>query len=237
MLAELTGSKVSAVERNLSLRLAGLIGLSDSITLARALKQLPDTSAAQNFANTSTIQEDVLASRERMLTMISRSFSPDIETMPVRVPSANAGVKADALLVYQPYQRFYITHQVEMAAGIQSLRERVRQALAAASPQMHKLAVLDRIVDDSITIQSRKLFSVTPKILERSFEQLLAEHLEQDALTEEASDSEVSEWLAPGGWLARFYDNMRELLFAEFDVRLQPVLGLLEALNEQVTDT
>ena len=47
----------------------------------------------------------------------------------------------------------------------------------------------------------------------------------------ESDTTKPSDWLQAGGWLAEFYKDVQELLLAELDVRLQPVLGLLEALN------
>ena len=234
ILAELTASKLSSAERNLALHLSRLIGLSDSIALARGLRHLPDHVGESKVDNINTVQEDVLSSRERMMHVITGSFAPESELALIHVPSSSAGIRAEALLSYQPYQRFYATHQVEMGAGIQSLRLRVRERLAGVSPEMHQLAELDKIVDESLAIHTRKLFNVTPKLLEQRFDQLLAEHLEQKTAN---GDEDSSQWLLPSGWLNLFYQDMRELLLAEFDVRLQPVLGLLEALNEQTSNT
>lgn len=263
MLVELSATKLSSAERNLALHLSRLIGLSDSVTLARGLRQLPDKVGEAKLGSIDAVQEDVLASRERMMQLITRSFSPESELTPFQVPSSVAGMRTDVLLSYQPYQRFYTTHQVEMASGIQSLRLRVRDSLVGVSLEMHKLVELDRIVDESLSAHTRKLFNVTPKLLEQRFEELraiyfaemaqadTAEQLNEAAqLSQEArgdekfnrkessesKEDESNSWRLPGGWLNLFYRDMRELLLAEFDVRLQPVLGLLEALNEQTTN-
>ena len=39
-------------------------------------------------------------------------------------------------------------------------------------------------------------------------------------------------WLQPGAWLHTFCQDMRAVLLAELELRLQPVAGLLDALNE-----
>ena len=233
MLAELTATRLNSAERNLALHLSRLIGLTDSIALARGLRQLPSSAGESNDTSVHTVQEDVLASRERMMQVITRSFAPESESTPIQVPSASVGIRTEALLRYQPFQRFYTTHQVEMAAGTHGLRMRVRARLAGFSLEMHQLAELDRIVDESSAAHTRKLFNVTPKLLEQRFEQLLAAHFSQETVNDQA---QPSDWLLPGGWLQLFYNDMRELLLAELDVRLQPVLGLLEALNEQTSN-
>ena len=73
------------------------------------------------------------------------------------------------------------------------------------------------------------MFNVIPKLLEQRFHLLLKTHKENV----DDNNDELENWLAPDGWLELFYQDLRELLLAEFDVRLQPILGLLEALNEQ----
>lgn len=232
LLAQLTATKLSSPERNLALHLSRLIGLSDSIALARGLRQLPSKFDQTSVDSIAAVQDDVLLSRERMMRVITHSFAHEAELTPIQVPSASVGVRPEALLSYQPYQRFYTTQQVQMASDIQSLRLRVRAGLAAFSLEMQQLAELDKIVDASLAAHTRKLFNVTPKLLEQRFAELLATHLEHNAV-DIAKDP--NDWLLPGGWLSLFYHDMRELLLAEFDVRLQPVLGLLEALNQQVT--
>ena len=40
-------------------------------------------------------------------------------------------------------------------------------------------------------------------------------------------------WVAPGGWLHQFRQEMQTLLLAELETRLEPVQGLLDALNHE----
>ena len=42
--------------------------------------------------------------------------------------------------------------------------------------------------------------------------------------------SDLEPWLASGGWIVEFCSEMRELLLAELEVRLRPVIGLVESL-------
>jgi len=149
--------------------------------------------------------------------------------MQIKAPTASAGIKAEVLQTYEPYRRFYSAHQVEMAVGLQALRQRVRHSVSGVSVELHQLATLDMVLDQSLALHTRKLFNVIPKLLEQRFKLLLQNHLEKNA----GSVDDAEQWLEPDGWLAFFYHDMRELLLAEFDVRLQPILGLLEALNEQ----
>jgi hypothetical protein len=66
-----------------------------------------------------------------------------------------------------------------------------------------------------------------PQLLGRRFEQLHQAH--RSALP---TPDDPARWLQPGAWLHTFCQDMRVVLLAELELRLQPVAGLLEALNE-----
>jgi len=231
---ELSADNLSSKDLNLAERLSSLIGVSGSLDLARALQLLPkDIGAAQTESGTS-IQDDVMATCQKMMQLITSSFVPEMvigsADTQIKVPTAIAGIKAEVLQTHEPYRRFYSTHQVEMAVGLQALRKRVRSSVAGVSVELHQLATLDMVLDQSLETHTRKLFNVIPRLLEQRFKLLLQNHLDK---VSGSVDDDPSAWLEPNGWLAFFYHDMRELLLAEFDVRLQPILGLLEALNEQ----
>jgi len=233
-LAELSTVKVDGAQQNLAEQLGRLIDLSDSITLARALGRRPVSAAERCVDSAARVHQDLLETRERMMRAIARSFAPETGPTRIKVPSSRANAPADKLQTFEPYQRFYVMHQAEMDTGIESLRLRVREGIAGFSPELAQLADLDKTLSDSLAVHTRKLFTVIPRLLEHRFQQLLAEHQAKDLADE---NNQPADWLKPGGWLERFYQDMRELLLAEFDVRLQPVLGLLEALNERVDTT
>ena len=234
MLMELSTDNLSSKDYNLAERLSALIGVSGSLDLARALQLLPTNIGAVKTEKSDSIQGDVMATCQQMMQLITSSFVPemmgDSSDMQIKAPTASVGIKAEVLQTYEPYRRFYSAHQVEMAVGLQALRQRVRSSVAGVSVELHQLATLDMVLDQSLAVHTRKLFNVIPKLLEQRFKLLLQNHLEKNG---GAVDDDSGPWLEQGGWLAFFYHDMRELLLAEFDVRLQPILGLLEALNEQ----
>ncbi len=232
LLTDLSASKLSSAEYNLAERLGHLVGLSGSITLANGLRKLPYEAGRSLLDDAAVLHGEVLDSRERMINVIASSFNAEAD-IHIKVPSATGGLRPEALQTYEPYQRFYTAHQVEMAVGVSNLRARVRAVMSGFCVELHQLAELDKTLDESLAVHTRKLFNVIPKLLEQRFKSLLQAH-RQDMNGN--VDNDLENWLDSGGWLDLFYRDMRELLLAEFDVRLQPVLGLLEALNEQ-TDT
>jgi len=228
LLSSMSDSKFSDGDYNLAEQLGRIINLSDSISLSRALNNLPHESAQPSDLDAESVQRDVLESREKMMRTIINSFVDEAGASGIQLPSVSTGTKAEALKTYDPYQRFYSMHQAEMAGGIQALRLRVRAAISAFSLELYQLAELDRIINDSISAHNGKLFNLTPKLLQQRFKELLDTHQRGQG---ESDTTKPSDWLQAGGWLAEFYKDVQELLLAELDVRLQPVLGLLEALN------
>ena len=238
LLIELSDAKLSFGEHNLAERLSYLIGVSGSLNLARSLKQLPtqkgEIKAGLNVTDGEiSPEDDLLQTCQEMMLVITSSFvaeeGAEYHETQLKIPSSN-GLRLEALKSYDPYRRFYAAHQTEMALGLQALRRRIRSSLAAMSVELHQLAELDEILDESLAIHTRRLFNVIPKLLEQRFIFLLESHCEN--INEESND-ELDKWLLPDGWLTLFYHDMREMLLAEFDVRLQPIIGLIEALNEQ----
>lgn len=234
LLMELSETKLSSAEYNLAERLSYLIGMQGSINLARTLQQLTRNVGAPVAENTLPLQEDVLTSCRDMVNTITSGFAAE-STLEVTtdvqliVPSACHSLRAEVLKTYEPYKRFYSAHQTEMGVGLQALRQRVRAHLAGSSLELNQLVELDTALDDNLASHTRRLFNVIPTLLEQRFKLLLKKHQESG----DADNNELDNWLAPNGWLELFYQDLRELLLAEFDVRLQPILGLLEALNEQ----
>ena len=194
-----------------------------------------------------------------------------------------------------------------METSIGNLRSRLRGMVAAKTPEMTRLAVVDAIMDRALLPRERTLLGAIPKLLQGHFDRLrLAEkaalddvaaqaealalaqaEAEAQALAEAEADAEAEANAegdakadaeaapqadaqadasaadaaaagaaaadaaaasadakpaetppqatltapTPGAWLETFRKDMRSVLLAELDVRLQPVEGLLAALR------
>lgn len=134
---------------------------------------------------------------------------------------------------YEPYRRYHAAQQRAMEASVRPLRASVRAVLAEASPALKTLADLDATFDAMVCEREGKLLATVPALLKRRFEQLRQAHLQMLVDTQQADDSALS--ATPGAWAARFRDEMQTALLAELDLRLQPTLGLMEALNHEMT--
>ena len=109
----------------------------------------------------------------------------------------------------------------------------MRDVLATASPALRQLATLDAALDGILSERESMLFSRLPQLLAKRFEQSLANHRQR--LAQAPVVDNVDSWMKAGGWLGQFCKELQAVLIAELDMRLQPTLGLLEALTSDTT--
>ena len=134
--------------------------------------------------------------------------------------------------MYSPFHRFYLALQKEMDAKAEPLRCTIRAALATTSPALRQLATLDAALDKILSERERRLLSTVPALLEKRFKQLCNAH--QQTLARTGAVDDPATWMQMGGWLACFRDDLRGVVLAEWDVRLQPAMGLVEAFSNEV---
>jgi hypothetical protein len=153
-----------------------------------------------------------------------------------KLPTPAIGASIEGAADFSPYRRYYVAHQRDMDSSIGQLRANVRAALSSRSPTLKRLATLDAALGQALGARERNLLATVPSLLENRFEHLRKAHQEALAATQAPDDPE--RWMQPGGWLAVFCKDMQGVLLAELDVRLQPVIGLIEALgNERPQET
>jgi hypothetical protein len=125
-----------------------------------------------------------------------------------------------------------------METGIANLRGRLRGMLAAKTPAMARLAVVDAVMERALGERERNLLGAVPGMLAGPFERLreaelqaLAAAVADSDATEAPEASEDAAPITPGAWLDVFRKDMQSVLLAELEVRFQPVEGLLAALR------
>lgn len=125
---------------------------------------------------------------------------------------------ADAadIAVYTPWLRRHQELQRQMEQMVGALREHVRQVLGQASARLRKLAALDAAMEALVARREQALLPVAAAVLERR-------HAE---LRRAAGDGDSA-------WLRAFGEEWREVLLAELELRLEPVAGLVDALDKQ----
>lgn len=128
--------------------------------------------------------------------------------------SATAGEDGHSFL---PFRRRCFSLQQAMDAATGSLRAQLRAAVSRLSPGLAQLAALDAAMAGALAPREQAQLALMPALLEKHF----------NRLRQDAADT-----LPAGAWLARFRQDMRALLRAELDLRLQPALGLLATLQQ-----
>ncbi len=137
-------------------------------------------------------------------------------------PLAGAVVPTEVPADFATYRQRYAKCQLAMETQIVPLRRRLRSTLADRSPALAKLAELDSVMEQVVGAQERALLATVAGRLEPRFDQWRG--------AQDDTPSDVPS--QPGPWLERFRQEMRSLLLAELDLRLQPVEGLLEACRK-----
>lgn len=201
---------------NFAERMSRLIGLSDSINIAQAHRNVSFEAGQSGGELQQMLKQDFDAVRQGIEEVIDRSFGDPEKAGRLKMPALKV---EDGAPEYEPYQRFYMAQQREMDYRILPLWSNMREAVAGASPEMAQLAAIDTALGESLVPHAKELFGVVPRLLKKRFEQL------HDASGEETVSGEVPQWLKT------FRTDMQELLFAELEVRLLPVIGLLEAVE------
>ena len=227
-LADLTGPDASAAAQpGLPLvdRLGPWLGWADAISLAAALDGVAPRQDDPDPRRPAADEE--LAGR---CTQVRANLAAAIDAeqpsaRPHRPPHADrhaAPATAQDPADFGPWRRHYAARQRTMETAIAPLRLDLRAALAARSPALGRLAELDAVMDNVLGPRERSLLAGVPTRLERRHVQLLRAHGAADAAP------------APA-WLALFLRDLQDLLRAELDLRMQPVDGLLSALDLEPT--
>ena len=213
-------------------RLGQWLDVADAITLhaahsARAANPPAVLSGGQSGASAG-VEEEFARIRTALANSITRSCPP--KPGEIRIEGSEASQLAAA---YEPFQRFYFAHQREMDSSVRPLRAKLRAALTKASPALRQLAALDAALDKILSVREGKLLATVPLLLEKRFGQLLKAHRQTLVDTRPADDPAL--WMQ-GGWLAGFGKELQGVLLAELDVRLQPVVGLIEAFSNEASE-
>ncbi|MFC5520742.1 DUF3348 domain-containing protein [Polaromonas jejuensis] len=223
LLSDWASVEVDASRQDFAERLGEWLGVFDAITLHAAHQSIntvdekkpSDAPLARTFA----LEEEFQRVRTALVKAITAGGAAPASGKLVRnpVPQPEAATETDA--GYAPYHQRYLDQQRQMALRIDALRAYVRQALTKLSPQLGQLASFDTVMEQMLGGREQKLLSSVPVLLERRFEHLRKTHqLGLDA----AQQQDV------------FGKEMQEVLLAELEVRLQPVVGLIEAFSKEV---
>lgn len=229
-LSDLVSTDATPPRQSFADRLGQWLDFADAIALFSALNGSTDAAGGPATAEHPALRDEFARVRGALLDSINTDGVLTPGKARIRLPAPAWHASTPGAADYLPYHRYYLAHQRDMGAAIAPLRASVRAGLAQRAPALRQLAALDGVLDQALAPRERSLLATVPQLLGRHFEQLHQAH--RSALP---TPDDPARWLQPGAWLHTFCQDMRAVLLAELELRLQPVAGLLEALNEVTT--
>ncbi|WP_227664332.1 DUF3348 family protein [Marinobacter litoralis] len=189
-------------------RLSRLFGLGDTMSL--------DAATAFRSRQPGMNQEAVFEQLTKELSNIRRALRR-------KIGRYGEEVEAGDSVTAETYLNAWLVLQRKVAASSRQLRDKVRKAMKDHNQDLARLAELDSVFDHTMASYTSQCFSHISKVLEQRFHSL-----------QPSSDSPPETGHTPDDWLHRYCEDSQNLLLAELDVRLEPVLGLLEACHNEV---
>ena len=186
-------------------RLGSWLGWADSIEMAQVLTTAPGSAASE--AARIEAMHWAGGELEQVRVHLASGFNHD------ELASESEPVADDASFtsLLAPYLQHLAHQQRVIASRITTFRARLRAKLESASDELARLAQLDEYIERALASPERRATAG------------LSALLEMRARKHHAAD--------PRRWRPRLCADLQRLLRAELDQRLQPVLGLVEALS------
>lgn len=203
LLAGLADADASPPRQSLSERLSQWIDWKQAVTLSGALDGPPACVDAQH---TNDLAAAAGTDCARVRAALTQAITGD------RAFADGGDAVPDAAF----FRQRHLALQQAMEAGIGQLRGRLRDRLYACSPALARLAAVDAAMERALVRREHALMSAVPALASAHYERLRA------AACEPAD-----------AWLDTFRRDLRQVLLAELDLRLQPAEGLLAALRNR----
>lgn len=192
----------AAPRQDIAERLGDWLNVADAIALHSAHQTLG--SAAPRRAATRPDGAELHARAQAELDRVRATLATSFARPPLHpVEPADAE--------FAPHHQRYLDQQRRMEMSVDALRAHLRQTLAQASPRLATLAALDAVLDPMLGGREQRLLSGVPAFLRTRFE-----HLRK---------------AQPQAWPSLFESDFQQTLLAELELRLQPLAGMVEALE------
>lgn len=181
--------------------------------------------------------------RAQLEASILQGAPPGSGLARIDMPPAELDESAEPQIAYEPYRRFYAAHQRQMENVLQTLRSQLRAQLDLGPSKLLQLSALDATFENILGEREAALLAKVAKQLEKRFVQALKAHLKNPSAASKlvcAGDGSTAPVWVPHrstAWLMPWQQTLRSALLAELDTRLQPTLGLLEALQQENSAT
>ncbi|WP_436146899.1 DUF3348 family protein [Acidovorax sp. LjRoot194] len=225
----------AAARADVAQELGQWLSTVDAVTLSRSLHAIdsfPQALAPDAAGVDMVALEAAFEGTQAELTALASS--KPVPPKPARERADNTRAQApdpQAEAEYGFHAPRYLGLQKQMDAKLLGLRAQVRHGVSQGSRRLRQLAALDTVMEQLSFVREQRLWASLSAHLDRRLVQLRRAH--QERLSAQGLPDEPQRWRQPGGWLHAFERDMQALLLAEMHVRLQPILGLLEAARNE----
>lgn len=234
LLGEWASLDVETPRQDFAERLSGWLTAFDTVRLEAALQSI-QAFARQGGATSRDLPLALDEFYQRAREALTAGFTlPEPRTavdkrlrdrLPVEVQNVDD-------VDYGNYFQAYLDHQRRFELKISQLRGQVRQVLSRGSSALRQLAAMDAVMEQMLGAREQKLLATVPVYLERRFESRRQAH--KAWLTATQAEDDPKTWRQPGAWLHGFQQDWRDILTADMTARLLPVVGLIEAYQNEI---
>lgn len=239
LLARLTDASFPDSGQPIADRLGQWLVWTDAIALSAALGGAPSAAATRDAAPDQA--------HEALCTRVHTSLKNAIARDAMLAPQRQRGharhrqvqAAADTAPDYAAFRQCYLSLQEHMDSAIGNLRTLLRGLLAGGEIALSRLAQVDAVMERVLGVREHNALAAVPGLLAVHFERLRDAELatQGDAQTAEpnaaapAAHAADAPTVKDGPWLDVFRKDMQSVLFAELEIRFQPVEGLRAALR------
>lgn len=235
LLQQWTPGQSAPVRLDMAEHLSQWLSTVDAVKLGRWLHLLetsaPAPAGRPGLPDVGGLQASLQAARAELTALAD---APTVRARPARERADNtpiAGPDPEAEADFAGHAARYLALQKQLEARVAVLRAEMRQRLAAGPAVLRRVAALDAVMEQMLAAREQRLWASLLGHLERRMAHRRLCHEQQLEATGQADDPQ--RWRAPGGWLLAFEQDLRALWQAELAVRLEPLVGLLEAAQGQ----
>jgi hypothetical protein len=224
-LAELLDADAELPHQRFIERLGQSFDLADSIKISAVHEERVEATVTPPAADKDALKDEFQRVRASIVSSAVQSFAPGAGGLRTRFPEVRAEKTLEQAMAMEPYLSFYVAQQRNIDFRIRDLHACTRDALADLSPQLARLAALDAVLAEPLSVPARRSFAAVPRLLRQRFATLQEDHSKDQSDPSRARER----WEQS---LGQFRVEMQGLLLAEIETRLLPTLGLIEALDE-----
>jgi hypothetical protein len=238
LLARLTDANFPESRQPLADRLAQWLVWTDAIALSAALGGTASAAASRDAAPDQAPEALCMRVRTSLTNAIARDAMLVPQRQRIHARHRQVHAPADTAPEYAAFRQCYLSLQEQMDSAIGNLRTLLRGMLAGRDSAMARLASVDTVMERVLGVREHNALAAVPGLLAGHFERLrdaelaeLAAHDAPERAPEPTAHASDTPTLKDGPWLDVFRKDMQSVLFAELEIRFQPVEGLRAALR------